>query len=212
LIRVVLADDHEMFRKGIRRLLEDSGEVTVVGEAGSGDEALALLEATAADVLVLDISMPGPGVMEVLRRLRSARPGLRVVILSVYDEEQYAVRALRAGASAYLTKERSPEELVEAVRRVHRGHRFVSPAIERRLAAGGNAAALGDQPPHSVLSSREYDVLRLLGAGLSIKEISARMSLSPKTVSTFRARILKKMGFKGNADIVRYVVAHGLEA
>jgi two-component system invasion response regulator UvrY len=212
-IRVYLADDHAMFRKGIRALLAESRrEIVVVGEAASGDALLAGLRSVAADVVVLDISMPGPGVIEILRRVRQEHPATKVVILSLYDEAQYAVRTLRAGASGYLTKERSPEDLVKAIRQAHAGGApFVSSAVRQQIEEPVNVPGPGDQPPHAALSAREYDVLRLLGGGQSIKEISERMGLSPKTVSTFRARILRKMAFKGNADIVRYVFDAGLE-
>jgi two-component system, NarL family, invasion response regulator UvrY len=213
LIRVYLADDHAMFRRGIRALLAESRrEITVVGEAATGDALLAGLSLTPADVVVLDISMPGPGVLEILRRLRQEHSDTKVVILSLYDEAQYAVRTLRAGASGYLTKERSPEDLVKAIRQAHAGGPpFVTSAVRGRIEEPRRDPASGDQPPHLVLSAREYDVLRLLGRGKSIKEISERMGLSPKTVSTFRSRILRKMAFKGNADIVRYVVDAGLD-
>ncbi len=214
MIRVVLADDHAMFRKGIRALLKDAGrEFEVVGEASTGEALLDGLAAAAPDVVVLDISMPGPGVMEILRRIRESHSRVRVVILSLYDEEQYALRTLRAGASGYLTKERSPEDLVRAIRNAHAGGPpFVSAAVRARVEEARGARAADERPPHEALSAREYDVLRLLGAGKGIKEISDRMGLSPKTVSTFRARILRKMGFKGNADIVRYIVDAGLES
>lgn len=213
MIRVVLADDHAMFRKGVRALLAASArDVRVVGEAATGDELLALVDATPADVVLLDIAMPGPGVLEILRRLRAERPAVRVVVLSLYDEEQYAVRVLRAGASGYLTKERSPEDLVAAVRRAHDGGEpFVSPAVRARL-DGAPRPDRPEAPAHAALSAREYDVLCRLGAGQSVTDLADRMGLSPKTVSTFRARILRKLGLRGTADIVRYALEHRLES
>lgn len=212
MIRVVLADDHAMFRKGVCALLAASArDVRVVAEAATGDELLARLETTPADVVLLDIAMPGPGVLEVIRRVREAHPSVRVLVLSLYDEEQYALRTLRAGAAGYLTKERSPEDLVTAVRQAFRdGPPFVSPAVRARL-GDVSAPAAPTTPAHAALSPREYDVLRRLGAGQSVTEIAERMRLSPKTVSTFRARILRKLGLRTTADIVRYVVDQRLE-
>ena len=210
MIRVLVADDHAVVRVGLRRILEEADGIRVVGEAVSGDEALERLAAAPVDVLLLDISMPGPGVLEVLRRAAALRPALRILVLSVHSEDQYALRAFRAGAAGYLTKERSPEELVDAVRRVHAGGTYASAALASQLAAPGRGRA--GRAPHVALSEREFEVFRLLGVGRSIKEIATGLTLSPKTISTFRARILRKMGFSSNADIVRYMVAHGLDA
>jgi two-component system invasion response regulator UvrY len=212
-IRVLLADNHALFRAGIRRLLEDSGLVEVVAEAGSAAEALARVRAVPVDVAVLDIQMPGPGIQALLRGVAEACPGVRCLVLSVFEEEQYAILTRRAGALGYLTKERSPEDLLEAVRRAARGETFLSPVVERRLLAGRTRQPRAEgELPHTGLSSREQEVLRMLGVGKSVKEIAHYMACSPKTVSTFRARILKKLGFSGNADIVRYAQEHHLEA
>ena len=205
-IRLILADDHAMVRAGIRSLLEDAGDIEVVGEAGRGDEMLALL-ARSKDKLphlvLLDVSMPGPDVLDVLRKIKTDYPTVRCVVLSIYGEDQYGLRAMRAGARGYLSKERGGRDLVEAVRQVYAGKTWVSPELAERLRSdvSPEKAATG----HAQLSSREFDVLWLLGGGQSVKEIADRFRLSPKTVSTFRSRILKKLAFKGDADIVRYV-------
>ena len=207
-IRLVIADDHAMVRAGIRSLLHDAGGIEVVGEAGRGDEALAML-ARMADhpphILLLDVSMPGPDALDVLRKIKTEHPSVRCVMLSIYGEDQYGLRAMRAGAFGYLSKELGGKELVEAIRTVHAGKTWVSEALAARLKSdvSPERAARG----HEQLSSREFDVLWLLGGGQSVKEIAERFRLSPKTVSTFRSRILKKLAFKGDADIVRYVSA-----
>jgi DNA-binding NarL/FixJ family response regulator len=197
-----------MVRAGIRSLLEDAGGIEVVGEAGRGDEALELL-AKFADrpphVLLLDVSMPGPDALDVLRKVRAEYPTVRCLMLSIYGEDQYGLRAMRGGASGYLSKERGGKDLVEAIRAVHAGKTWMSAALAARLESDVPAARVAQGVEQ--LSSREFDVLWLLGGGLSVKEIADRFRLSPKTVSTFRSRILKKLAFKGDADIVRYVSA-----
>lgn len=205
-IRLVIADDHAMVRAGIRSLLEDAGGIEVVGEAGRGDEALAILSRLKdrpPHVVLLDVSMPGPDALDVLRKIRGEYPAVRCVMLSIYGEDQYGLRAMRAGASGYLSKDQGGKDLVEAIRAVHQGETWVSEALAARIKADVPAASAARG--HEQLSSREFDVLWLLGGGLSVKEIAERFRLSPKTVSTFRARILRKLAFKGDADIVRYV-------
>jgi two-component system invasion response regulator UvrY len=208
MIRLLIADDHPVVREGLRRIVADDPGLQVVGEAVDGDGVLALISRQPTDVVLLDVSMPGPGFLQVLERLRAEHPGVKVLVLSVHPEEQYAVRALRAGAAGYLTKDHSPEQLIEAIRRVHRGGKYVSPTLAERLAT--DLAAGGPQAAHELLSHREYDVLCLLGSGRTVKEISAELDLSPKTVSTYRARLLEKMRLTGNADLVRYAARHGL--
>jgi two-component system, NarL family, invasion response regulator UvrY len=207
MIRLFLADDHPVVRAGLKQIVTDTPGLEVVGEAADGGTLLAALGHVAADVALVDVSMPGPGFLELLEQLASAHPTVRVLVLSVHPEDQYAVRALRAGAAGYLTKDHSPEELVAAIRKVHRGGRYVSAALAERLAVG---LQLGAQWPHETLSDREYEVLCLLGSGRTVKEISAALLLSPKTVSTYRARILEKMRLGTNADLVRYAALHGL--
>jgi two-component system invasion response regulator UvrY len=208
MIRLCIADDHPVVRAGLRQIIEDEPGMEVVGEAADGDQLLATIGRMPADVLLLDVSMPGPGFLEVLKSLRQAHPRLPVLVLSVHPEDQYAVRALRAGAAGYLTKDHSPEELVAAIRKVHRGGKYVSASLAERLAVGLEIGT--DGWPHEKLSDREYDVLCQLGSGRTVKEISEQLGLSPKTVSTYRSRILEKMKLAGNADLVRYASQHGL--
>lgn len=206
--RLLIADDHPVVREGVRRILEGAAEVEVVGEVGRGDEVVEAARRLRADVVVLDIGMPGPSYLEVLAALSAASPGPRVLVLSAQPEEEYAVHALRAGAAGYLTKGYAPGDLVEAVRRVAQGRRYISAALAERLAAG--AAEGTPKQPHELLSAREAEVLRLLAAGLSLKEIASRLGVSPKTVSSFRSRVLEKMGARTNADLIRYALEHRL--
>jgi two-component system invasion response regulator UvrY len=208
MIRLLIADDHPIVREGLRRIVEDAPGLEVVGEVANGDELFALLPRVPADIVLLDVTMPGAGFLDVLQRLRSEHPTVAVLVLSVHPEDQYAVRALRAGASGYLTKDHSPEELTEAIRRVHRGHRYVSALLAERLAADLTAGTRDVR--HEVLSDREYEVFCLLGSGRTVKEIAGSLQLSPKTVSTYRTRVLEKMHAANNADLVRYAALHGL--
>ncbi len=207
MIRIFLADDHGVVREGIRRLLEERNGFTVVGEAGSVPELLIKLRGTAADVVVLDITMPGPGIVDTLRQVKAIQPQARPLVLTAHPEADYAVRVFRAGAAGYLTKDRSLEQLVEAIRRVYRGGMYVSPSLGESLAArlGGSL-----EPAHGSLSDREFQVLRGLARGESLKSIAAHLAVSPKTVTTYRSRILEKLGLGSNADLVRYALEHGL--
>ncbi len=207
MIRVVIADDHGLIREGMRRLIESCDDMLLVGEAASGDEVLAVLRGqTGIDVLVLDITMPGPGFIEILRRVRLARPEIGVLVLSMHPEDTFAIRALQAGAAGYLTKDRSSADLTHAVRRVHAGGRYISESLAELLALEVD----GRRERTAQLSEREYQVLCLLGAGHGIHEIGAKLALSPKTVSTYRFRIMEKMAFRNIADLIRYVVEKGL--
>ena len=208
MIRLFIADDHPVVRAGLRGIVDGEPDFEVVGEARDAGDMLARIGLTPAEVLLLDVSMPGPGFLEVLSCLRQDHPRVAVLVLSVHPEDQYAVRALRAGAAGYLTKDHSPEELVAAIRKVHRGGKYVSPSLAEKLAVGLEIGA--DGSPHEQLSNREYDVLCLLGSGRTVKEIASRLALSPKTVSTYRARVLEKMKLATNADLVRYAAQHGL--
>lgn len=208
MIRIIIADDHAVMRAGLRELLGQRGAITIVGEAESGDQLIAMVPAVEADILLLDVSMPGPPFLDVLAKVRALRPSLRVLVLTMHPEDQFAARALRAGASGYLTKARTPDELLEAVTRIARGGRYISAVLAERLATQLN----GDftAPPHDKLSDREMEVLLLLGRGLTVKQASVELRLSMKTVSTFRSRLLRKMEFQTNADIVQYVARIGL--
>jgi DNA-binding NarL/FixJ family response regulator len=208
MIRILIVDDHPIVRAGLRRIAEDDRGIVVTAEAPSGDDALVALRNHVADVVLLDVSMPGSPFMETLRRLRESHPTVRILVLSAHPEDQWAVRALRGGASGYLTKDHSPEQLLDAIRRVHRGGRYVSPTLAERLAAQLGQDFVG--APHEQLSDREFDVLRGLGMGRTVKEVAEALGLSPKTVSTYRTRLMEKMGFATNADLVRYSAEHGL--
>ena len=208
MIRVAIADDHPIVREGLRRIVSDDGGISVPGEASSAVELFRLLKSTAVDVVLLDVSMPGATFIETLQDLRREHPSIKVLVISAHPEDQWAMRSLQAGAAGYLTKDHSPEQLVHAIRRVARGGRYVSESMAERLAGmvdGGLARA-----PHEQLSDREFEVLRALGSGMMVKDVAAQLRLSSKTVSTHRTRLLEKMGLESKADLVRYVVAHGL--
>ncbi len=207
-VKLVVADDHPIVRKGLHSIIADHTDMDIVAETSSGDDLLQLLGGVEADVLLLDISMPGPSFLEILQWVKAEKPRLSVLILSAHSEEQYAVRALKAGAAGYLTKERSPAELADAVRRVHGGGRYITPSLAERLLQSLDAAQDGE--PHEHLSNREYRVLCLLGSGKSVKETAAELAVSPKTVSTYRTRVLKKLELKTTADLIRYAVERGL--
>ena len=208
MIRIIIADDHPIVRAGLRRIVEAEGRMKVVAEAVSGNELLELARTVVADVALVDISMPGPDFTELLRRLKEEAPHLRPLVLSVFPEEQFGPRAFRAGAMGYLSKDQSPEQLVTALRQVHAGRRYVSPKLAEWFATRLDHDYKAT--PIELLSTREHQVLRLLGAGLSVKDIATRLSLSPKTVSTYRVRVLEKLGLNSTSDLVRFSVQHGL--
>ncbi len=195
-------------RRGIVAIASSCPDIAVTGEAGSGEEALELARKEPFDVVVLDISMPGRGGLDVIRDLRAARPGIKVIVLSMHSEEQFAVRSLRDGASAYLTKSSADGELVDAIRAVASGRRYITQEVAERLAYYVECDS--ELPPHERLSQREYQVLLLVGSGLTLSEVAARLALSPKTVSTYRARILSKMGLATSAQLIKYAVDHRL--
>lgn len=208
MMRFLLADDHAMFRSGLRRILEAEFAGVSFGEAASIPELLDLVERGPWDVLVLDISMGGRDSLEVLPSLKERHPRLPVVVLSMYGERQFVIRALRAGASAYLTKERAPEELLRAIRSALAGRRYVGDELAVQLAdllAGG-----GTGSPHESLSPREREIFLLLASASSVSEIAARLGLSVKTVSTYRTRVLEKMALRSNAELMQYAIRNGL--
>jgi len=209
MIRLVLADDHPVVRAGLRQILAEAPDVTIAGEAVDGPDVVRAVGALKPDVLVLDITMPGAPFLALLENITRNYPRTAVLVLSMHPEERYAVRALRAGAAGYLSKEQSPALLLDAVRRIASGGRYVSQALADRLVA--NLGRPGGGEPHEALSQREYTVLCLLGAGKTVKAVAAELRLSPKTISTFRTRILRKMRLRTNADLVRYVSEHALQ-
>jgi len=208
MIRVLVADDHAVVRRGVMQILAEAPDIVVMGEAASGRQVLQAMREDDYDVLVLDIAMPDGGGLEILKQLRSLEPDLRVLVLSMYPEKQYAVRALRAGAAGYLTKESAPAELIAAIRHLAGGGKYITRSLGEVLAAELGA---GTQPaPHSALSDREYQVILRLAAGKTVGEIASELSLSVKTISTYRARILEKLGLETTAEIIRYVLERGL--
>jgi DNA-binding NarL/FixJ family response regulator len=207
-IRVLLADDHAIVRQGLKEILEATGDIVVAAEATNGQEALARVRDTEFDVAVLDLSMPGRSGVELLKLIKAERPKLRLLVLSMHSEEQYAVRAVRAGAAGYLTKESAADELVAAIRRIAGGGAYISPETAERLVLETNTGTEG--PPHTQLSNREYEVFRALVAGKSVTDIAANLNLSVKTISTHKSRILEKMGLSSQTELVRYAVKHNL--
>lgn len=206
--RVVIADDHTIVREGLKQLLTAAGDIEVVGEAVDGHEALARVRNVEFDVLVLDMSMPGKAGMELIRQIKSEKPKLRIVVLTMHQENQYAVRAIRAGASGYLTKDSASAQLVHAIRKVASGGAFISAEVAEQLAHQAHGAS--SAVPHEALSDREFQVLQLLVAGVSLTDIGEQLHLSVKTISTHKARILEKLGLANQAELIRYAIAHGL--
>jgi two-component system invasion response regulator UvrY len=207
-IRVLIADDHTLFREGLKKIIAGTSDIAVAGEASSGNDVLARLKETSFDVLVLDISMPGKDGLEVLKEVRARYRRLPVLMLSMFSEEQYATRVLKAGASGYLTKESAPDVLITAVRKAARGERYVSPTLAEKLASGLTEDLR--KQPHERLSDREYQIMRLIASGKRMKEIAHLLSLGPTTISTYRARILEKMGMASNAELTLYASQNNL--
>lgn len=208
-MNVLIVDDHAVVRKGLRQILSEEYDDLVFAEATEGRSALEAVTESALDVVVLDISMPGRSGLDVLKEIKKERPDLPVLVLSMYPEEQFAVRVLRAGASGYLTKETAPNELVKAIKKVTAGGTYVSPALAEMLALDLQQDT--DQTyPHKTLSDREYEVMLMIASGKAVSEIAEELSLSVKTISTYRARILDKIRMRSNAEITRYAIRHGL--
>jgi len=208
MIRVVVADDHAVVREGLKRIIESAGDMMLVGEAASGEELLRELSGWPCDVVVLDLSMPGMSGLDVVREIRQRAPKLPVLVLSMYPEDQYAVRALSDGAVGYIHKGDDPAELVKAIRAAAQGRRYITQAVAECLATHVDATA--ERLPHERLSNREFQVFKLIAAGKRVSEIARELSLSIKTVSTFRHRVLEKLGMSHNIEIVRYAFKHGL--
>ncbi len=205
--RVFVADDHALFREGVKSLLAEESDLVVAGESGSAKETLERIRTDSFDILLLDISLPDGSGIDLLRQIRPHKPELPILILSMHPEEQYAVSMLRAGASGYITKEAVPQQVVQAIRTLLQGRKYISPAVAHILAedVGGDR-----RPPHEQLSEREFQVFCKLAAGHSVGSIADQLFLSNKTVSTYRARILEKMNAKSNADLTYYAIKNGL--
>lgn len=208
MIRVLIADDHDVIREGVKRILEDTPDIRVNGEARDGQELLQLARKQPCDVVVMDLTMPGRGGLDALKELRLERPKLPVLVLTMHDENQYAVRVIRAGASGYLTKAHVSERLVEAIRKVTGGGRYLTPEVAELLAQ--DVAEDPDHLGHERLSDREYQVFSLLATGKTVSEIAALLTLSVQTISTYRAHILQKLGLENTAQIIRYAHQHHL--
>jgi two-component system, NarL family, invasion response regulator UvrY len=207
-IRILIADDHGIVRKGLKQIVEDSEDMVVAGEAADGQQLLDLVRGESFDVIILDLAMPGRGGLDILRELKSEKRAIKVIVLSMYPEEQYAIRCLRDGASAYLTKGSPPEELVLAIKTVAAGRKYITSSVADQLASHIDQSSL--RLPHETLSDREMQVLLLIGGGKQVMEIARILSLSVKTVSTYRHRILEKTGLTSNAQIIRYALQNKL--
>ena len=208
MIRVLIADDHAVVRQGLKQILSEQPDMKVLGEASTVPELFNHIRKDKWDVVVLDISMPGRGGLDGLKQLKLEQPRLPVLILSIHPEDQFAVRALKAGASGYLTKDSAPEELVQAIRKVLTGGKYITAGLAEKLAADLETDT--GKPLHEALSDREFQILRLIASGKSATAIAKRLSLSVKTVSTYRARILEKMKMETNAELMHYAMNHKL--
>jgi len=206
--RILIADDHAIFREGLRQILEDVLDLAVVDEASRGQEVLDKVSKTDYDLLLLDIAMPGLSGLDTLKLLKSQKPNLRVLILSMYPEEQYAIRAIKAGAFGYITKASASEDLIKAIRKVSRGEKYFSASIADKLLSDFEPEP--EQPPHERLSDREYQIICMIGRGKTVSEIADALALSVKTVSTHRMHILEKMQMKTNAELTNYAIKHNL--
>ena len=207
-IRVVVADDHTLVREGLKQLLHSQGDIEVVGEAQDGYDVLERVGALDFDVLLLDMSMPGEGALEIIREVQSRKPRVRTLALSAHEESDFAARAIRAGAAGWLTKDGASTHLVSAIRKVAAGGAYISADVAEKLALGSMPDAKG--PPHGALTDREFQVFRLLAAGKSISTIADRLDLSVKTVSTHKSNILQKMNMTTQAELIRYAINHRL--
>ena len=208
MVRILIVDDHPVVRKGLREIIEETPDMVVTAEAGSGNEALEKIRKGDFDVAVLDISLPGRSGLDVLEKIKHENPELPVLVLSMHPEEQYAIRTLKAGASGYLTKETAPDELIEALQRISKRRKYISPSLAEKLAY--ELELDSERPFHETLSDREYEVMRMIASGKTVKEIAAELFLSTKTVTTYRSRILYKMRMKNNAELIHYALKNHL--
>jgi DNA-binding NarL/FixJ family response regulator len=208
MIRIVVADDHTIVREGLKQLLGAAGDLEVVGEAQNGHEVIDRVRALEFDLLLLDMSMPGKSGIELIKQVRSEKPRLRILVLSMHEEHQYAVRAIRAGAAGYLTKESASRQLVEAIRKVASGGAFISGEVAQQLALGAMPDAKA--APHETLSDREFQIFRMIAEGLSVSDIATRLNLSVKTVSTHKSNLMTKMNMTSQAELIRYAITHRL--
>jgi two-component system invasion response regulator UvrY len=208
MIRIIIADDHPIVRAGMKQIISEASDMMVADEAADGHKLLNKVREEKFDVVILDITMPHMDGLDVLKQLKIEKPKLPVIILSIHPENQYALRVLKAGASGYVTKASAPDELINAVRKVHRGGKYISPSIAEKLAFQLDADFI--EMPHEMLSDREYQVMRMLASGKTVTEIAGQLILSVKTVSTYRSRILEKMKMKNNAELMHYAIQNRL--
>ena len=208
MIRVVIADDHTIVRDGLKHLLRAAGDIEIAGEARDGHEVLKRVRELEFQVLLLDMSMPGKSGIELIKQVKDEKPKLRILVLTMHEEHQYAIRAIRAGASGYLTKESASRQLIEALRKVASGGAFISSEVAEQLALGAMPGAT--HAPHEALSDREFQIFRLIAEGKTISDIGTQLNLSVKTVSTHKANILQKMNMAGTAELIRYALTHRL--
>ncbi len=208
MIRLVLADDHAILREGLKQILLKEGDLRIVADAADGHEVLKRVRELDFDVLVLDMSMPGKSGVELIKQVKSEKPKLRILVLTMHEEHQYAVRAIRAGASGYLTKEGASAQLVSAIRKVAGGGAYISAEVAEQLALNAMPGAQG--APHETLSDREFQVFRLIAEGKSVSDIAERLNLSVKTVSTHKSNLMQKMGMATAGELIRYALAHHL--
>jgi DNA-binding NarL/FixJ family response regulator len=204
----MVVDDHAVVREGLKRIISESQFMTVSAEASGGNEALELVKSKPCDAVILDLTMPDRNGMDVLKEMRAASPNLPILVLSMHPEDQYAVRTLRAGASGYLTKDVAPAKLVEAIRKVVRGGRYVSPTLAEKLVF--DLSAETNKQPHELLSDREYQVMCMIAGGKTVSQVATELALSVKTVSTYRTRTLEKLNMSTNAEMTRYAIKSGL--
>lgn len=208
MIKILVADDHPIVRQGLKQILSEYPDMTVADEAGTGKDVLVKVGKKDFDIVLLDISLPGRNGLDILKELKAKKPKLPVLVLSIYPEDQYAVRVLKLGAAGYLTKETVPEELVAAIRKVARGRKYVSNSLAEKLATDLEINA--EKAPHENLSNREYQVMSLIASGKRLKDVAEELSLSIKTISTYRSRIMEKMNMANNAELIRYALQNGL--
>lgn len=208
MIRIVVADDHTIMREGLKQILRGAEGVEVAGEARDGHEVMKIVREQEFDLLLLDMSMPGKSGIELIKQVRAEKPKLRILVLTMHEERQYAIRAIRSGAAGYLTKESASSQLVEAIRKVAAGGAFISAEVAEQLALGAMPDAKGAL--HEALSDREFQVFRLIAEGKSVSDIAERLNLSVKTVSTHKANIMQKMNLETAGELIRYAIAHGL--
>lgn len=208
MLRILIADDHPVFRQGLRQILNEASDMVVTDEVSDGLEVLGRVRVGCCDVVLLDISLPGRNGIDILKQLKKERPKLPVLMLTMHPEEQYAIRALKAGASGYLTKESTPDELITAIRKVSAGGKYVSSSLAETLAY--ELGRMDEKAPHETLSDREYQIMLLIASGKTVTEIAESLSLSIKTVSTYRSRILEKMRMKNSAELTYYAIKNQL--